>query len=298
MYRWESVRETVKSKNIKRMREDAAASLRPSAERICILAGMRYYSSSWSQKRKEPADAFSMHGSSSGLVEMRTYIFVDCTEGGWSWAPRAPEWSVGRVSNAAVRGTLFLAVQECVDGRIKLVTALEEVELEDEDVAHERAAKLLDERACCCCGATCVVSLAMSSVTGGRCSAAHTSRDDVVDHEHLLARLHGVGLHLEEVAAVLLLVGSRLGGARQLALLADGRKAGAQSQRQAGAEQEAAGVQADHDVGLFVLLRDVEHQGADEVFVQRRVGEEGHDVLEQDARAGEVGELAQRALEP
>lgn len=58
---------------------------------------------------------------------------------------------------------LLLAVEERVDGGVELVAALEEVELEDEDVAQERAAELLDEGACCCSGAACVAWLAVSS---------------------------------------------------------------------------------------------------------------------------------------
>lgn len=50
---------------------------------------------------------------------------------------------------------LFLAGQQRVDGRIELVAALEEVQLQDEDVACDLAAEFLDERACCGCRASC-----------------------------------------------------------------------------------------------------------------------------------------------
>ena len=69
-----------------------------------------------------------------------------------------------------------------------------------------------------------------------------TCSNDVVHHQHLLSRLHAVGLHLEEIAAVFLLVRRRLAGSGQLALLADRHEASSEPQCQAGTEQEAAGV--------------------------------------------------------
>lgn len=127
-----------------------------------------------------------------------------------------------------------------------------------------------------------------------------TRSDDVVDNQHLLPALDGVGLHLEEIAAILLLVLGRLTRAGQLALLAHRDEAGAQTQRQAGAEEEPAGVEPNHDVWLgrvTKLLLDGELQGAQQALVQLRVGEDGQDVFEEDAGLGEVLELAQRLLE-
>ena len=51
---------------------------------------------------------------------------------------------------------LLLAVEQRVDGRVELVAALEEIEFEDEDVAKQGAAELLDEGSSCLSGATCI----------------------------------------------------------------------------------------------------------------------------------------------
>ena len=126
-----------------------------------------------------------------------------------------------------------------------------------------------------------------------------TGRDNVVHDNHLLARLDGIGLHLEEILTIFLVVG--LGHTRtgQLALLAHRHKAGAQTQGQTGADQEAAGLEADDDVGLLAIVagEDVQFQGAQEGLVEGGIGEDGQDILEQDARRGEVRELAQRGAQ-
>jgi hypothetical protein len=49
---------------------------------------------------------------------------------------------------------LLLAGKQSVDGRVELVAALEEVELEDEDVFDDLAAELLYESTRSRCGAT------------------------------------------------------------------------------------------------------------------------------------------------
>ena len=45
----------------------------------------------------------------------------------------------------------LLARQQRVHGRVELIAALEKVELEDENVAHDGAAELLHERTGCGC---------------------------------------------------------------------------------------------------------------------------------------------------
>jgi hypothetical protein len=50
---------------------------------------------------------------------------------------------------------LLLAGEQGVDGCVELVAALEEVELEHEDVAGDGGAELLHERAGCGCRAAC-----------------------------------------------------------------------------------------------------------------------------------------------
>lgn len=126
-----------------------------------------------------------------------------------------------------------------------------------------------------------------------------TSSDDVVDNQDLLARLDGILLHLEEIGAVLLLV---LGGdarAGQLALLAHRGETGAETEGQAGSEEEAAGVEADNNVGNLLAkgLLDLELEDGAEGLVDGGVEEEGHDIDEVDALDGEVGEVTQGALE-
>jgi hypothetical protein len=102
---------------------------------------------------------------------------------------------------------------------------------------------------------------------------------------------------LKKVLAVLLLVPRRHALSRQLALLPHRRKAGAQPECQARPKQEAPGVQPDNDIGLLAHLQDVQFECPYQGCVQFYVGEDGHDVFEEDARGGEVGELAERGLE-
>lgn len=130
-------------------------------------------------------------------------------------------------------------------------------------------------------------------------SAERTRRDDIVHYQHRLAWGNRVLLDLEEVLAVLLFVAGLLGRAWQLARLPHGGEAGAQAQGEGGAEEEAAGVQADDDVwgAAMVEGEHLELEGADEGGVEGRVGEEGEDIDEVDAGDGEVGEVSQGRLE-
>lgn len=123
-----------------------------------------------------------------------------------------------------------------------------------------------------------------------------TRRNDIVNNQDLLPLADGILLHLEQVLAVLLDVLGSDARARQLALLPDGSKADAEAQGQAGAEEEAAGVEANNDIGLVGAegLGDLQLEGGQQRGVGVRVGEEGHDVDEVNPRDGEVGELAQR----
>lgn len=122
-----------------------------------------------------------------------------------------------------------------------------------------------------------------------------TGCDNVINNDNLLARLDGVGLHLEKVLAVLLLVALSLTRTGQLALLANRDKASAKSQGQAGAEKEASSLQSNDNIGLLVTVcfEDVQFEATEEGFVQGRIGEDRKDILEENARRGEVGELAQ-----
>lgn len=125
--------------------------------------------------------------------------------------------------------------------------------------------------------------------------SSHTSSNNVINDEDLLAGLDGIGLHLEEILTVLLLVALGLTRTGELALLAHGNETSTQTKRQAGTHQEATGLEADNDIGLLatVVGDDVKFQGADQGLMQRRIGEDRKDILEQDSGRGEIRELAQ-----
>lgn len=83
---------------------------------------------------------------------------------------------------------------------------------------------------------------------------ARTSRDNIIHHQHSLARGDGVLLDLEEVLTVLLLERRLLGRTWQLSWLAHRSKARTQSQSQRGAEEEAAGVKANDHIGSLAMV--------------------------------------------
>lgn len=124
----------------------------------------------------------------------------------------------------------------------------------------------------------------------------NTCSNDIVHNDHLLALLNRARLHLEVILAIFLVEALRLTGAGQLALLPHRNETGTKPQRQAGPKQESSGLETNDDVGLLVLavgLDDVQLETPDERFVKSDIREHGHDVLEQDARLGEVRKLAQ-----
>lgn len=127
-------------------------------------------------------------------------------------------------------------------------------------------------------------------------SYGHTRRNDIVNNQHLLALGDGIRLHLEQILAVLLDVLGRDAGAWQLALLSNRGKRNAEAQGQAGAEEEAAGIKANNDIGLAGAkgLGDLQLEGRQQRGMGLGVGEEGHDIDKVNSRDGEVGELAQR----
>lgn len=138
-------------------------------------------------------------------------------------------------------------------------------------------------------------SLLVRRVFKYRRFSSHTSSNNVINDQDLLAGLDGTGLHLEEILTILLLVALGLARTGELALLAHGDEASTQTQRQAGTHQEATGLEADNDIGLLITVvgDDVKFQGADQGLVQRRIGEDRKDILEQDSGRGEIRELAQ-----
>lgn len=127
-------------------------------------------------------------------------------------------------------------------------------------------------------------------------SHGHTRCNDIVNNQHLLSLADSVCLHLEQVLAVLLDVLGSNAGARQLARLSHGGKGNAKAQGQAGAEEEAAGIKANNDIGLVGAegLGDLQLEGGQQRSMGLGVGEEGHDIDEVNSRDGEIGELAQR----
>ena len=129
-----------------------------------------------------------------------------------------------------------------------------------------------------------------------------TGSDDVVDDQHALAGAQGAVLHLEVVGAVLLFVGRGGAGAGQLAALADGDEGGSEAEGERGGEEEAAGVEADDNVGEAPVAAgeggaDLELEGAQEGGVDGGVAEQGHDVDEGDAGDGEAVEAPQGAAQ-
>lgn len=178
-------------------------------------------------------------------------------------------------------GIVGLLEQSDYGDATELFPSLERCNLEEEQVAHELAAKLLDK-------------LTSSS-------SRATSCNDVVHDQNLLSWLDGTLLHLEKVLAILLLVCSRDAGPGQLALFADGHKGSVELQGQRGAEQEAARIETDDDVGLGGSgckgRKDLKLEGAEEGEVGFRVDKDGHNVNKDDALDGEVGKAPQHLVQ-
>lgn len=125
-----------------------------------------------------------------------------------------------------------------------------------------------------------------------------TSRNDIVHNQDLLAGLNTIRLHLEQVRAILLLIGRGDARAGKLALLPDGGKACAESEGEAGPKEETTGIEADDDVGLDrEALLNLEVEGGVEGLVNGDVHKQGHDVDEINSLDGEVVEVAQSLLE-
>ena len=120
---------------------------------------------------------------------------------------------------------------------------------------------------------------------GGAAGGEH-----VVDHEHPLARKHGVAVDLELVGAVLELVLLAGHGPRQLARLAHGHEPSAAAGTPPARQDEAPRLDADHaidgDAGEAV------HEVVDRQPERRGVAEQRCDVAEGDARLGVVGDVS------
>src|SRR5438034_3107857 len=153
---------------------------------------------------------------------------------------------------------------------VEPVTALQEVELDEEREADDVALQALDEL--------------------DRALDRAARREEIVDDQDLLAGLDCIAVDLERVGAVLegVLDGDRLG--RQLAELPDGDEAGVELVRHRRAEDEATRFHPDHDVDRLALVG-LEHQ-VDRLAVGGLVLQQRRDVVEEDPGLREVGDLA------
>lgn len=81
-------------------------------------------------------------------------------------------------------------------------------------------------------------------------------RQQIVNHQHFIARFNGVNVDLQLIGAILQLIGLGNGFTRQLTRLAYRNKAHAQRQRDRGAEQEATRLSPYHfgNTRVFVAL--------------------------------------------
>ena len=120
----------------------------------------------------------------------------------------------------------------------------------------------------------------------GRGVHGAAGRQQVVEDDHPLARLEGVGLDLDSVGAVFQIVGVTHGLARQLALLADHHESQAELQGEGCGHQKSPRLDADQDIGL--VGRDGLGQALDRGLPALRMYQQGRNVVEQDARLGKV----------
>src|SRR3954454_767050 len=120
-------------------------------------------------------------------------------------------------------------------------------------------------------------------------------REDVVDDEHSLARLDGVTMDLERRGPVLEGVGLLEGFVRELSFLADGDDARAEVIGDRGPEDEPAGLDPDHLVD--VAAPEVDDDQVDDRRERDRVREHRRDVLEDDARLGEIRDVADQRFD-
>ena len=109
------------------------------------------------------------------------------------------------------------------------------------------------------------------------------------------ARRDQIRMHLEDVLAVLEQVGRADGLRRKLARPPRRDEARARLRRDRGAEDEAPGLGAEHEIG--VPRRHPARQVGDRLIQRDRVGEQRRDVLEPDPGGREVLNLANPAAE-
>src|SRR5438128_3409532 len=118
--------------------------------------------------------------------------------------------------------------------------------------------------------------------------------EQVVDDRHLLARPYRVDVRLEDALAVLQSVLDPVRLVGKLPQLADGREADLQAIRQGGAEDESA--RLDGNDAIERATAQPPFHVVENGLERLRLAEDRRDVLEEDARLGEVGNVAdQRA---
>ena len=149
------------------------------------------------------------------------------------------------------------------------LAGVEALELDDEQDLGDDAAEPFDERA------------------RGRHRAARG--EQVVHQDDALAGLHGVRMHLDRGRPVFQRVGLGDGLARELAHLADGHERLVEAFGERGPEDEAAALDAGHEVEVEAGDR-VRQVRAAQAEAGARV-EDARDVPEQDPRRGEVRNL-------
>jgi len=140
--------------------------------------------------------------------------------------------------------------------------------------------------------ATSSVSTAAATISPPSCP---TGGEDIIDDQDALPGPDGVGVHLEGVGAVLQVVGNgdRLAG--ELPRLADQAEPGRQAAGDGRPEDEPAALGPDDQVDVVAAER--VGQQFDRQGQPRRIGQQRRDVAEQDARLGEVGDVADQPLE-
>lgn len=157
----------------------------------------------------------------------------------------------------------------------ELLASFEEVEFDGEGEARDLCSELFHE-----------LDGGLHGATGG---------EQVVYDDDALAGLDGVEVDFKRVGAVLEVVGDLCRGGRQLLRLADGNKACIEAVGHSWPEDEAAGLNAENEIDVFVDV--VGGQSVDHLRKASLVLQERGDVVEEDAGFGEVGHGAYERLE-
>src|SRR2546427_2281084 len=189
-------------------------------------------------------------------------------------AERPPRASCGCSRETAagyVRPRPLVILNEGLDAiALEPLAPLQKRQLDEELAGHHHASQPLDQ--------------------AQRCRHRAAGREQVVHDQDLLARADAIlvdGEHVPAVLELVLLLDHRRG---ELALLAHGHEARAKLVREHPAEDEAARLDADHDIdGALRILRG---KMFDDRRPRRRVLEQRGDVLEEDAFGGEILDVA------